>query len=97
MSYRKQCVHIQGTDSKTKSVTCGVQQGSLLDPPLFIIYVNDLSDVSNRIFPIADDTTNLIELHKLNIWLNANKLSIHVAKHISLYFIVQGENNITIT
>ena len=96
MSNRKQYLHLQGTDYKTESVTCGVPQGSILDPLLIIIYVNDISEVSNKIFPIlfADDTTILmegnsihnviaslnIELHKLNVWLKANKLSINVAK-----------------
>ena len=96
LSNRKQYVHLQGTDSKTESVTCGVPQGSILGPLLFIIYANDISEVSNKIFPIllADDTTILmegnsihnviaslnIELHKLNVWLKANKLSINVAK-----------------
>ena len=96
LSNRKQYVHLQGTDSKTESVTCGVPQGSILGPISFIIYVNDISQVSNTIFPIlfADDTTILmegnsihnviaslnIELHKLNVWLKVNKLSINVAK-----------------
>ena len=97
LSNSKQYVHLQGTDPKTESVTCGVPQGSILGPLLFIIfYVDYISDVSNKIFPIlfADDTTILmegnsihnviashnIELHKLNVWLKANKLSINVAK-----------------
>ena len=63
LSNRKQYVYLQGTDSKTESVTCGVPQWSILGPLLFIIYVNDISEVSNKIFPIlfADDTTILME------------------------------------
>ena len=97
----------QGTDSKVESVTCGVPQGSILVPPLFNIYVNDISDISNRIFPIlfSDEGNSIhiviaslnIELYKLNVWLKANKLSVNVVKHISWCFTVQDENNITIT
>ena len=36
-------MYILGTDSKNESVTCGVLQGSILSPLLFIIYVNDIS------------------------------------------------------
>ena len=83
MSNRKHYVHIQVTDSKTESVTWGVPHESILDPPFLIIYVTDLSEVSNKIFPIlfSDDTTIImegnnihsiiaslyIELHKLNV------------------------------
>ena len=96
LSNRKQYVHLQGTDSKTESVTFGVPQGSILGPLFFIIYVNDILEVYNNIFPtlFTDDTTILmegnnihnvtaslnIELHKLNVWLKVNKLSINVAK-----------------
>ena len=101
LSNRKHYVHLQGTDSKTKSVTCGVPQGSILCPLLFIIYVNFISEVSNKIFLnlFADDTTILIEinsilngiaslnieLHKLDAGIKAIKLLINVAK---TYFMV---------
>ena len=116
LSNRKQYVHLQGTDSKTESVTCGIPQGSILGPLLFIISVNDISEVSNKIFPslFADDTTILmegnsihnviaslnIELHKLNVWLKANKLSINVAKtHFMVFHRARQKeyhNNITL-
>ena len=96
LSNRKQYVNWQGSNSEIETVSCGVPQGSILGPLLFILYVNDLSKVSNKFVSIlfADDTTILFEGHnidsivtslnyelvKLIIWLNANKLSINVSK-----------------
>ena len=79
-------------------------KGSILGPLLFILYINNLANVSNVLFPIlfADDTSvlqyleadkesDLIkslneELAKLNIWLNANKLTINIAKSHYMVF-----------
>ena len=97
LTNRKQYVCINECSSEIKSITCGVPQGSILGPLLFILYMNDLADVSDKLFTIlfADDTTILIEgndlhslinslnyeLEKLNIWLKSNKLSLNVSKN----------------
>ena len=77
-------------------INCGVPQGSILGPLLFLLYVNDLQKASNILKPImfADDT-NLFFSHKniknlfktmnkelINIqeWFNANKLSVNATK-----------------
>ena len=99
---RKQFVQIKNFKSQIKSPTCGVPQGSILGPLLFILYINDLANVSDVLFPIlfADDTSVYIEadkesdliktlneeLAKLNIWLNANKLTINIAKSHYMFF-----------
>ena len=73
-------------------------QGSILGPKLFILYVNDIANVSSllRFVLFADDTniflsgddakeisnTLSIELDKLNSWFAVNKLSLNVSKPI---------------
>lgn len=96
LTNRKQFVCYNNSYSTTKDVVCGVPQGSILGPLLFLLYINDIVNVSNKLFPIlfADDTNVFIEgqdlndmtvvmnreLCKLVIWLNINKLSLNVKK-----------------
>ena len=86
---RKQFVSINCFESSTSSITCGVPQGSVLGPLLFLIYINDLHVAIKhcKVHHFADDTNLLIinkslkrlnkllniDLKNLTNWLNANK------------------------
>ena len=97
LSNRKQYIQINDKgNTELGSVKCGVPQGSILGPLLFLLYVNDLKNASDLLDPImfADDT-NLFcthrdikylfstvnnELEKINEWFISNKLSLNVEK-----------------
>ena len=96
---RKQVVKVNGSVSTAGNITCGVQQGSILGPLLFIIYVNDMvTSVNCDLFLYADDSTLLVsgkhptdiqkslsnELNSVRGWLEENKLSIHLGKTESI-------------
>lgn len=59
---RKQKVSVNGTESNFQNISCGVPQGSILGPLLFLYYVNDMStSISSecKLLLYADDSTIL--------------------------------------
>ena len=58
ISDRSQCCSIKGIVSDFIPIICGVPQGFILGPLLFIIYVNNSQDVTRScdLFICADDT-----------------------------------------
>ena len=102
LSERKQFVSINGFKSDLKEIQCGVPQGSVLGPLLFLIYINDLYSSIKfcKVHHFADDT-NLLHFHdsvkslnksinydlkQLVHWLNANKIALNVGKTELVFF-----------
>ena len=87
---------INGYDSGLAEVNCGVPQGSILGPLLFLLYINNLNQVIKccKVHNFADDANLLysgksiekfnklvnIDLKNLLYWLSANKISLNVKK-----------------
>ena len=94
LSERRQFVSINR--SSLKRTSCEVSQGPVFGPLLFLIYVNDFSNVSKvfRFYLFADDTniyckgdnlTNLAkvvnkELKFVKRWFDVNRLSFNISK-----------------
>ena len=103
LSNRKQFILYDDFKTEMKIVKCGVPQGSILGPLLFLIFVNDLNNSTKVLDPVlfADDTnifcsdnnirtlfeTANQELSQINDWFLANKLSLNVGN--KKYFIFQ--------
>ena len=96
LSDREQYVTVNGSSSSCLNVTCGVPQGSVLGPLLFLIFINDLPNSTSVLsFYLFADDTNIYfeaenldklqrivnnELKKVKQWLDVNKLSLNSDK-----------------
>ena len=101
LSNRQQLVSVDGISSDFQKITCGVPQGSLLGPLLYLCYSNDMvRSVRNKLLLYADDSVILVsdkdpsvvshelskDLESCNNWLIDNQLSLHVGKTECILF-----------
>ena len=109
LNNRKQFVQINGHSSTLKTIDIGIGQGTSLGPLLFLIYINDLPNISKHFRTIlyADDSTLTFrgdsicglndvcnrELDKFFDWTNSNKLTVNIDK--TYFNIVSNNLNIT--
>lgn len=106
LSNRSQIVKMGDCKSKSKHVTFGVPQGSILGPMLFLIYINSINEIglNGNVTLYADDTClfyygNSIQsiitdaqndLILLNKWFQYNLLTINTSK--TNYIIFKAKN-----
>ena len=102
LSGRTQYVVFDGQESEIHGIQYGVPQGSILSPLLFILYMNDICNVSDIFFAImyADDTSLVVNGKDLNAliqllntalidlctWFKANRLSLNTTKTFYMIF-----------
>ena len=102
LTNRKQHVVYNGVVSQVQTVTTGVPQGSILGPLFFLIYINDLPNISptTDFLIFADDTTGIESnknikslfqaandtFKKLDHWCSINKIALNKQKTKYLLF-----------
>lgn len=102
LSNRTQSVKIRDSISQSGVVECGVPQGTVLGPILFLIYVNSITQMANngRIICFADDTALLVRdrtwrgafdkceeaMAQIKHWLDSNLLTLNSDKTHFLTF-----------
>ena len=108
LSNRKQFVKSGDIESSLLAVVCGVPQGSVLGPLLFILYITDIVNCGKfESFLFADDAALLLADNKLKVlkkvvktevkflheWLITNKLTLNLKK--TNYMLISNINTLS--
>ena len=91
LSKRKFIINMENANLDKASITCGVPQGSILGPLLFLIYINDiLQAVDSELLLYADDTC-LIFQHR-----NIKTLEEHLNRCFSTMVDCVADNRLSV-
>ena len=101
LSGRKQCIFLNDIKSSFLETNRGVPQGGVISPILFLIYINDLPNITEMLTLLFADDSNFIysgnsldeilplinaDLKKICDWFRLNELSIHPDKSKFMIF-----------
>ena len=76
LSDRQQCVEVSGSRSSFMNISCGVPQGSILGPLLYLVYTNDLPEAIHEQHLIEEPAQDIIDQHI--IILNVSCVGLYV-------------------
>jgi Reverse transcriptase (RNA-dependent DNA polymerase) len=99
---RKQYMQHDDINSDTKSTNCGVPQGSILGPTLFLIYINNIKhlNLNGNLFQYADDIALVYsaktmaeltqqmneDMDSMKQWMDNHKLTVNIGKTKYMFF-----------
>ena len=82
LNNRRQFITHDNSNTSFANISCGVLQGSILGPLLFLLHINDLPNAS----PVLAFSTVNMDLEKISEWFKAIKLSLNIKKLTILCF-----------